>query len=306
MRATFWMAVGLGLGLALTFCGAARADDSKKPDSTSTKSSTDDADRAFTFSSGYGILGCRELIDARTTSSLSIRAQLGEENQSANFNSQLSAYYKDLTAVQAVGGASFLGMADAGAKISLQHIVQNFHFHGQTWRPATTENGVGDLLFAGKVTFKLGPWISLAPYAEVEVNSGAIRVNHSNQWKAGGAATAAFLNDRVAVHGNLTFVDLNGGKIGFGYRIGGSVVPLDLDFVLGRVVAYVDGLQYDGSSRARGSDVRLGGGVQAIFLKLVTFEVTAEWKVVSTDTPTHVTDVGTYGVGVAVGATLVF
>jgi hypothetical protein len=304
MKGTFWAAFALGLALGLS--GVARADDDSSSSNSDNKKSKSSAatDAVFAFSSSHGILGLRELIDARCTDSINIRASLAEENESANFDSPTVAYYKDLTAVQAIGGVSMLGIADAGAKISLEHIVQNFHFHGQTWQPPSKQTGIGDLELAGKVTFKLGSWISLAPYGEIEVASGAIRVNHSNQWKLGGAGTFALLNDHVAVHGNLTFVNLNGGKLAFGYRLGASVAPLDLDWLVGRVVAYLDGLEY--GRKVHGSDIRLAGGVQVQIVKLVTAEVTTEYKFVGTDVPRSVSDVSTFGVGVAAGVSFVF
>jgi hypothetical protein len=129
-------------------------------------------------------------------------------------------------------------------------------------------------------------------------------VNHSNQWKLGGAGTFSLLNEHIALHGNLAFVNLNGGKLAFGYRVGASVAPVDFDWLVGRVVAYVDGLEY--GKKVHGSDIRVAGGVQVQLIRLVTAEITTEYKVVGTDVPRSVSDVGTYGIGVAAGVSFVF
>lgn len=263
----------------------------------------DTADRAFAFSGAHGLLGCRELVDARSTEALDVRAGINQEIESFNTRGSGASYFKDLYAWQAIGGASALGLIDGGAKISVQHLVQRLNVDGTHTPHADSETGVSDLEVAGKVSFKLG-WLSLGPYGTLELNSGAIRVIHTNTLSLGGAATLGLLEEKVAVHANLRFVDLNGGVLAFGYRLGASIAPLVTEGFTLRLVAYLDGLEY--GRHESGSDVRFAGGVQAAVARFVNLELTTDFRVVESNLPRSFHDVGTYGIGLGAGANILF
>jgi hypothetical protein len=260
--------------------------------------------RSVGFPSSSGLCGMRDLIDARVPQSIvNLRSMLRFDNESENLSSSSGKYSLDSYTMSLVLGASAFNILDAGFALpteirSVKNDVNGTGGHD-------TNNGVGDIQVAAKGGFKLGSWISLGPYGLVHVNSGSKSLEKTNFLETGSAVTVSFLDERIALVGNLGSVNYNGGKWSVAYRGGPSFVVLANDNVLLRAFSYVDGNYWIGS-KERGNDLRLFFGAQANIFKLITAEVSFGWRLDSRNLPDGVKDTATYGLDVGAGASFSF
>jgi hypothetical protein len=280
---------------ALIAPGVVRAEDEK---------SEPEGRRSVGFSSSTGLVGMRDMIDARVPSLLNIRGMLKFHHESTNVDSRQFLYSDDSYAVDVIAGASALGLVDAGLRLPMTVRIQRTAIHGGPDRSIQSE-GFNDLELSGKVGFQLGPWIALGPYVTVHANTGSKLLDKRNEMHIGTCGTASILDDRIGVHVNLSNVTYSGGKWAFGYRLGASVVPFASDMVVLRLFAYLDGKDYIGH-KIRGNDARLFGGVQALFFKLVTAEVSFGMKFYAGDLRSYLRDDGTYGLDIGAGISFMF
>lgn len=271
----------------------ARADD-KEPEGR----------RSVGFNSSTGLVGMRDLIDARVPSTINVRGTIKFHHESLNTDSRALFHTVDTYSCDLIAGASALGLIDAGAKLPATVRVQKDVFHGGPGRRIQAE-GVGDLQLSGKVGLGLGPWITLAPYATVHWDTGSRLLEKTNELHFGAAATAAILDERVGVHLNLTNVSYASGKWALGYRLGVSLVPFASDLVVLRLFAYLDGKEFIGH-RVRGNDARLFGGVQALFFEIITAEVSFGMKFYAGDLRHYLRDDATYGLDMGAGVSFMF
>lgn len=283
------------LALALAAPRAARAEDS---------TSSSEGRRSVGFSSSWGLVGMRDLIDARVPSTLNVRGMVRFEHDSTNLDSSSQTHTLDVYGLELIAGASALGIVDAGIRLPFEVRIERDAFHGGPSRRVEA-NGVGDALLSGKAGFQLGPWIALGPYATVHWNTGSSLLEKTNELHLGGCATVSFLDDRLGLHVNITSVSYDGGKWAIGYRLGASIAPIaNKDMVL-RFFAYLDGKDYVGT-KVQGNDARIFGGAQVLFLEFLTAEVSCGFKVDPGDLPSHVRDTGTYGLDVGAGVSVMF
>jgi len=291
MRKTV-LAAGLMLFL---IAPAARAEES---------SSEPEGRRSVGFSSSWGLVGMRDLVDARVPTTINVRGMVRFEHDSTNLDSTFQSHSLDIYGLELIGGVSALGLLDAGIRLPFEVRTEKDDIHGGP-RNHITADGVGDALVSGKVGFQLGPWIALGPYATVHWNTGSKSLEKTNELHFGGCGTISILDDRIGVHVNLTSVSYDGGKWAFGYRLGASLVPIaSKEFVL-RVFAYLDGKDYIGT-RTHGNDARLFAGVQGLFIECITAEVSVGFKFDAGDLPGYIKDVSTYGLDVGVGVSFMF
>ncbi|MBI3723188.1 hypothetical protein HY251_04420 [bacterium] len=284
----------VGAALVFLLAGAARAEDQK---------SAGDAQAAINFPSSRGLAGMRDMIDARVPEKLAVRGLLRFEHDSLNVESDAIAHSVDVYAAELILGASALSIVDVGFRLPVEFRVDKHDIRGFSSRRVSA-NGVGDAELSGKAGFKLGP-ITLGPYATIHVNSGSALLEKHNELQLGGAAALSLLDDRLAVHLNVSEVAFSSGKWAIGYRLGASVVPWADDLIVLRVYGYFDGLEYAGT-KIQGNDVRAAVGVQAIVFKFVIVDFGSYIRLYDGDLPRHVRDVATYGINFGGGVSINF
>ena len=261
--------------------------------------------RSVGFSSSTGLVGMRDMIDARVPSLLNVRGTLKFHHESTNLDSRSTFYSVDEYSADVIAGVSALGLLDAGLRLPMTVRTVRVAIHGGPDRTRQDE-GWSDLELSGKVGFQLGPWIALGPYMTVQANTGSKLLDKKNVLHIGAAGTASILDDRIGLHVNLTNVTFSGGKWAIGYRAGVSLVPVANDTIVLRLFCYLDGKDYIGQ-KIRGNDARLFGGVQTLFFKVVTAEISFGMKFFAGDARhLHIQDDATYGLDIGAGVSFMF
>jgi hypothetical protein len=268
----------LCLALVLAVASGARAQDAEGPD-------------VIGFANARGLTGMRDLLDARTPSREALRllARGGRDESRVVGPDGRVAFEKDEMEVAA--GVAFLGHFEVGLRWKAVEYVS-------TNGDATT--GIGDSGVTGKAGVTLAP-VSVAPYFVQGFDTGAGRLDHTWYTETGAAGTLAFLEDRVALHLNLAFLNDDPGQLGFLYRLGVSAVPFAETEVVVRPFAYVEGVEREGT---RGCDVSVAVGVQTRLLQYLGVTVDFQQRV-ATGTP-HLVEHGTWSLRATLSLTIPF
>lgn len=305
MTLTWWRAV-LAIGaLGLVATGPARARES-------------DAEAAIGLPGRLGLTGFQDMVDARVPALLNVRGGLRYDVFVSNrefggaFDAELE---REEHQFGAFIGVSALGLLDASLRFPFIYRKDSAEVNGLPDPSGSYDQGWGDLDVAGKASFGLGP-IVLAPYLYGKLPVGEPDVGDLAELEYGGAATFSILNQYLAVHANLSGVQVEGGEAAFRYRLGASVVVLATDALLVRVYGYGDGIEYEGSTD---SDFDLDLGVQAILFKFFFAELGATVRLVDagkidddlkkdlgSTIDRHFDDDGTWGMSLSAGVIVDF
>jgi hypothetical protein len=287
------------LALALALTAAARADDD----------AWDPGKTSIGFASVYGIGGMRNLVEARIPEPLSLRAILRYELLLQSTASDTLVHSVEANAATLTLGGSFLGRVELGVHWSfyLEKTVTNET--SGPGSPTETYRWIPNVDLAAKGGGALD-WIdsaldqlAVSPYVVGHVSGGQEiqRLDGYQALEIGLAGTVAFLENRLALHVNVAFTDLNAGALDFRYRLGASVVPVGFREFLLRLASYLDGL-----SGPPGTTLRVAFAGQALIAGWLGFEISGDYTVFNGRLESGLRDNGSGGFSVGAGVRLTF
>lgn len=241
-----------------------------------------DAEPAIGLPNRLGLCGFQDMVDARVPGFLSLRGAVRYDvevrRQELDHGGRVvrEREQHDFTVL---AGASAFGMLDAAIRLPYVYRRDDTDVDAAVgWADARYDEGWSDLEVAGKLGYSFGGLLSLGTFAWGRLpESGEPDVGDLASFELGSAATLSLLNEFLAIHANLTGLQLEPGALAFRYRAGVSFVCVATEVLLVRLYGYVEGLEHEGSAD---SDVDLDLGVQAILWKMFTVEVGASVRLV--------------------------
>jgi hypothetical protein len=265
-----------------------------------------------TLMSNRGLLGMGSMVDARSTARPHARAVTSYEFERSRVDSPTTERTFERHLASVVAGFSALGVLDTGIRwVPFERLeVDDETVGAQPIR--RRDQGTGDLSLAAKGSWTFDKTLSVGAYVFGHMAIARRALDRTNDFEVGPVVTLAVLDQRLAFHLNLVYANLNAGnnvlrlragEHAFRWRVGVSGVPFAIDDAVIRPYLYVDGIELAGS---RGSDVRVGIGVQSLFFGHLVVAVGGEYKVHDGDLPPGARDHGTGGVGLGVGFAWLF
>ncbi len=268
-------------------------------DSSSSSTSSDDADLAVKLPNFFGLSGMQDMIDARVPTGLTIRGGLRMEQAMQSLQGPILHFDQDVFSLQAYAGVAALELFEVGARLPFEfnRTTKGFKISGGNERQSGTNLGNFDL--AGKISIRFGQ-LSLAPYAVLTFPTGDPRFDQPGGGRVGGAATVSILHSILDLHANVDGAWVAGGNWAIDYKVGVSVVPLASKVLLLRPYVFLKGTQQLANNP--GSDVRVALGVQGLILDFVTVEAGMSYRFLSDTTPHDLPDDnGTWAFNIGAG-----
>jgi hypothetical protein len=270
----------VSLVILLGIAGGASADDApaEKPPTPGKTS--------IGLPSFFGISGLRNMVDARTPSSmLQLRGLLGYEFTHQTTEDQIEQQTVMTNSASFTISASAFTFFELGGHVPFYVVKEQETrvFDMSFDRERTTRTLTLDLgLKAGRtldfISGKLD-WLAIAPYMLIHISrlDGVQRLDGFVVVEVGGAATVALLEDRLSIHANFAYAHLGVHVDGFRLRLGAFGVPVGWkdDFVL-RVGAYMDFLK---AGSSRGDSIEANLGVQSLLFAHLIIQLTGGYRV---------------------------
>jgi hypothetical protein len=283
-----------------------------------------EAEPAIGLSNNLGLCGFQDMVDARVPGFLSLRASLrydvGVRQQEVRDEGGRVVREREEHGVTAVVGASAFGALDAAIRIPYVYRRDDTDVRGAADRSrARYDEGWSDIEVAGKLSYTFGGLLTMGSYAWGRLpESGEPDVGDIASFEFGSAATFSLLNEFLALHANLSGLQLEPGAFAFRYRVGVSFVFVTTEILTIRAYGYLDGLEHEGKAN---SDVDVDMGVQVILWKMFTAEVGTSVRLVDSGriddslrkdlaaeriADRHFDDEGTWGLSLVGGVLLTF